>query len=326
MSSTPDGTAIDTGSLGAAETAFASLLAGDDPTPVEDSEAQAESEIPVEDTEIEEEVPVDEEEDSEETESPEPEEVPVYTVKVDGQEIEVPLDELLKGYSRMQDYTRKTQKLAEERNAVIAEAEQARTEREKYTTVLTALQQQIQASVQAEPDWDKLRAEDPIEFGIRWAEHQRRQQQMAALQAEQQRMAEIQQYERARTIQSVLEKEQQALLEALPDWADPQKAKAEKEALFEFGRNVGFTDQELNNVTDHRTVLTLRKAMLYDKLMSKRADIKPAAKVATPVLKPGAASTVPKAVSEVTRAKQRLAKSGSLRDATSAFEAILNTR
>lgn len=326
MSSTPDGTAIDTGSLGAAETAFASLLAGVEPTPVEDSEAQAESEAPIEDIEAEDEVPVTEEADSEEAESPEPEEVPVYTVKVDGQEIEVPLDELLKGYSRMQDYTRKTQKLAEERNAVVAEAEQARQERERYTTVLSALQQQMQTAAPAEPDWDKLRAEDPIEFGIRWAEHQRRQQQMASIQAEQQRMAEIQQYERAKLIQNVLEKEQQALMEAIPEWKDPEKAKTEKQALFDFGRSVGFTDQELSNVTDHRTVLTLRKAMMYDKLMSKRADIKPAIKSVAPVLKPGAASTVPKTVSDVTRAKQRLAKSGTLQDATSAFEAILNSR
>jgi hypothetical protein len=325
MSSTPDGTATDTGSLDAAETAFASLLAGESPTTEEDSEAQAET--PIDEMEVEE--TIDEEpsdEDSEEIESPEPEEVPVYTVKVDGQELQVPLDELLKGYSRMQDYTRKTQKLAEERNAVTAEAEQARTERERYTAVLSALQQQIQASAAAEPDWDKLRSEDPIEFGIRWAEHQRRQQQMTALQAEQQRMAEIQQYERTKYIQSVLEKEQQALMEAIPEWADQEKAKTEKQALFEFGRSVGFTDQELNNVTDHRTVLTLRKAMMYDKLMSKRADIKPATKPAAPVLKPGAASTVPKAVSEVTRAKQRLAKSGSIQDAKSAFEAILNAR
>lgn len=327
MSSTPDGTATDTGSLGAAETAFASLLAGDNPTPVEDSEAQTGVEEPTE--EVEAELPEAAEEEVDETTDeaePEPQEVPVYTVKIDGQEIEVPLDELLKGYSRMQDYTRKTQKLAEERNAVTAEAEQARQERERYTTVLSALQQQIQMAAPAEPDWDKLRAEDPIEFGIRWAEHQRRQQQMAALQVEQQRMTEIQQYERAKLVQTVLEKEQQALMEAIPEWKDPEKAKTEKQALFDFGRSVGFTDQELNNVTDHRTVLTLRKAMMYDKLMSKRADIKPANKPVAPVLKPGAASTVPKTVSEVTRAKQRLAKSGTLQDATSAFEAILNAR
>lgn len=326
MSSTPDGTAPETGSLNAAETAFASLLAGEDPTPVEDSEAPSDIEEPTDEVETEIEEPTDEDMESEEVESSESEEAPVYTVKVDGQEIQVPLDELLKGYSRMQDYTRKTQKLAEERNAVTAEAEQARTERERYAAVISAMQQQLEAAAPAEPDWDRLRTEDPIEFGIRWAEHQRRDQQRVALHAEQQRLAEIQQYERAQQFRQVLEQEQKALLEAIPEWSDSQKAKAEKQELLDFGRNHGFTDAELNNVADHRAVLMLRKAMLYDKLMSKRADIKPTAKSAAPTLRPGAATTVPKAVSDVTRAKQRLAKSGSIQDAKNAFEAILNAR
>lgn len=40
---------------------------------------------------------------------------PSYTVKIDGQEVPVTLDELLKGYQRQSDYTRKTQALAAER-------------------------------------------------------------------------------------------------------------------------------------------------------------------------------------------------------------------
>lgn len=39
----------------------------------------------------------------------------LFVVKVDGEEIEVTRDELLKGYSRQQDYTKKTQALAAER-------------------------------------------------------------------------------------------------------------------------------------------------------------------------------------------------------------------
>lgn len=38
-----------------------------------------------------------------------------YTVTVDGEELQVPLEELLNGYSRQRDYTRKTQQLAEQR-------------------------------------------------------------------------------------------------------------------------------------------------------------------------------------------------------------------
>ena len=42
----------------------------------------------------------------------------VYTVKVDGEEIEVSLDELQQGYQRQSDYTKKTQGLSEERREI----------------------------------------------------------------------------------------------------------------------------------------------------------------------------------------------------------------
>lgn len=60
---------------------------------------------------------VEEEEDPEVTAEPDgqPQEPETYVVKVNGQEQEVTLDELLNGYMRNQDYTRKTQALAEER-------------------------------------------------------------------------------------------------------------------------------------------------------------------------------------------------------------------
>jgi mRNA-degrading endonuclease YafQ of YafQ-DinJ toxin-antitoxin module len=56
----------------------------------------------------------------EETAEAEPEEQedtaePTFKVKVNGEEVEVPLSELQKGYSREADYTKKTMALAEER-------------------------------------------------------------------------------------------------------------------------------------------------------------------------------------------------------------------
>lgn len=56
----------------------------------------------------------DSEEDSEDTEEDEPK----YTVKVDGEEIEVTQEELLRGYMRQRDYTQKTQQLAEQRRQI----------------------------------------------------------------------------------------------------------------------------------------------------------------------------------------------------------------
>ena len=90
-----------------------------------------------------------EEQDSEE-EQPEPlqeeqyseseQEEPTYTVKVDGQELEVTQEELLRGYMRQRDYTQKTQALAEQRR----QFEQYRPQYQPQP------QQQIQQQVQGD--------------------------------------------------------------------------------------------------------------------------------------------------------------------------------
>jgi hypothetical protein len=59
-----------------------------------------------------------EEEFEEQSEVEEVEQPQFYTVKVDGVEQEVTLEELQRGYSRQQDYTRKTQELSQERKTL----------------------------------------------------------------------------------------------------------------------------------------------------------------------------------------------------------------
>ncbi len=91
------------------------------------------------------------EEDTQEEDKPQ-----VFTVKVDGKEIEVTLDELQKGYSRTQDYTRKTQQVAEARKAAEAELQAVRAEREQYAQLLGALSEQVKAAAEPQIDWDRL--------------------------------------------------------------------------------------------------------------------------------------------------------------------------
>lgn len=68
----------------------------------------------------EEDSPEQEEQPEQEEEEPQQEtqEEPKYKVKVDGQEVEVTQEELLRGYMRQSDYTRKTQQLAEQRQQI----------------------------------------------------------------------------------------------------------------------------------------------------------------------------------------------------------------
>ena len=277
-------------------------------------------ELDVQDDELSDETTEEQSELDEETEE---EEKPteVYTVKVDGKEIDVTLDELQKGYSRTQDYTRKTQQIAETRKAVEAEASAIRAEREQYAQLLGALKQQLE-STEAPVDMDRLYNEDPIEW-VRQSEVMRQKQdKLAAIQSEQQRLSQLTAQQRAQEMQAHLATQQEALIQAVPEWKDSKKAKAEKALLIEFGQKIGFSEEELKNVYDHRAVIALRKAALYDQMMSKRGQIKPVVNNGPRTAKPSAAGRV-STTTESTRAKQRLAKSGRVNDAASAIELLL---
>jgi hypothetical protein len=257
------------------------------------------------------------EEDTQEEDKPS-----TFTIKVDGKDVEVTLDELQKGYSRTQDYTRKTQQVAEMRKQTEAQLTAIRAEREQYAQLLGALSEQVKAAAEPQIDWDRLYQEDPIEY-VRQREVMREnREKAAAIQAEQQRLAEISQQEQMQKLQTHKAKESQALLEAIPTWKDPAKAKAEKAMLIEFGQKMGFTPQELGNIYDHRVVLALRKAALYDQMQAKRQGIKPVTNNGPKPAKPGAAGRVSQ-MSDAVRAKQRLAKTGRVDDAASAIELLL---
>ena len=262
-------------------------------------------------------------EQSEEGEETEEEEQPqVFTVKVDGKEVEVTLDELQKGYSRTQDYTRKTQQIAEVRKQTEAELQEVRAEREQYAQLLGALQAQVQQAAQPQVDWDRLYQEDPIEW-VRQRELVREnQEKAAAIQSEQQRLAQLSQHEQAQQRQMLLAQEQEALVAAIPEWKDAKKAQAEKAMLVQFGQKVGFTPDELKSVIDHRAVVMLRKAALYDQMMSKRGQIKPVTNNGPRPAKPGAAGRV-SSNTEAMRAQQRLAKTGRVDDAADAIYKLL---
>jgi hypothetical protein len=296
----------------------------DETQPAEESEedstaaASEEDESGVEDAPDEE---TSEEQSEEEEESEEQEQPQTFTVKVDGKEVAVTLDELQKGYSRTQDYTRKTQQIAEVRKQVEQETQAVRAERGQYAQLLGALQAQLQAS-EPQVDLDRLYNEDPIEW-VRQKEVLRERQEKAyAIQAEQQRLIQLSQQEQQQSMQQHLESQKDALLAALPEWKDPKKAKLEKAMLIESAKSAGFSDEDLKSVYDHRLVLLLRKAALFDQMVSKRQGIKPVVNNGPRPAKPGAAGRV-STTTESVRAKQRLAKTGRIDGAVSAIELLL---
>jgi hypothetical protein len=246
-----------------------------------------------------------------------------FVVKVDGKEIEVPKDELIRGYQREADYTRKTQKLAEERKLVESEFQQVRGEREQYSQILGQLQQKLQEFEPPEPDWNRLEVEDPTEYARQWTSHQRRQQQKYAVQAEQQRLNQLHQAEYQKELQQQMAVEITLLKEKIPEWTSPEKAREEGKALLEYGQNLGFSEQELSTITDSRALLALHKAWKYDQMMSKRPEFQAKIKKAPKMVTPGSAGSVSSKSSDLNNAKKRLAQTGSVRDAASLFEKFI---
>lgn len=244
-------------------------------------------------------------------------------VTIDGQELEVTLDEALKGYSRQADYTRKTQELAAQRKAQENEFQAVRGERAKYASLMTELEQTLVQATGAEPDWARVQQERPEEFPMLWAQWQQRQSEIQAISAEREKAQRLVAQDHHEATQRHLQEEHTRLLEALPEWKDEAKAKAEKAAIVAYAEKTGFSREELAQVTDHRALVLLRKAMLFDKAQANRPALEARIeKVRT--AKPGSAPAEKKPVSDQTRARQRLAKTGRIDDAAAAFANMLD--
>lgn len=282
---------------------------------VNDSEAESE-EIEAQADESEE---VEQEDEQDEQEEPQK-----FRVKAAGEEREVTLDELIKSYQLGTDYTKKSQAVAEERKAVEAERqriEEAKYLRDQYAERLQVIEQMLNQQPEAE-NLDYLKENDPIGYAVKVAELSQREKQLAQVQAERQRIAQQQEQERQEQLSHVIQAEARKLAEVIPEYADPKKGEAMRRELREFGLKVGFSDQELAGVYDSRAVVTLWKAMQYDKLQSSKPAITKKVNEAPKVMKSGV-SQPRDSNDELRKLKARAKETGRVADAARAFERFL---
>jgi hypothetical protein len=202
----------------------------------------------------------------------------LYKVVVDGQEQEVTLDELTKGYSRQSDYTRKTEKLSQDRKSVeelkneyTRQNEEAKIKRDQYEQQLHVLSQHLQTSEDS-VDLDQLYRDDPAEYVRAKAEQDRRKELLQASIKEQERIRSEKQEEQSKNYNVYLEQQKILLAEKLPIYADKEKGREFVKNLTNYAKDIGFTNQEINMLVDHRSVIMLANAYRYDKL--KKANLK----------------------------------------------------
>jgi hypothetical protein len=253
------------------------------------------------------------------------EELPKYRVKVSGEEMEVTLDELLNGYSRTADYQKKTQSLAEQRKAVEAERvkiEEAAKTRETYAQRLQVIEQLLQQQNQGE-DLSQLKTEDPIAYAVAMAEKVEREKQLAAVQAERQRVQQEQMTHQQALLQKHIQQEQQKLIEAIPDFKDDVKGEVIRRDIRNYAKSIGFTDQELSQVYDSRAVQTLYKAMQYEKLMANKGATTKKVATAPKTLRPGTSNPQSSENETVKKERAKLRQTGNKKDAARLFERFL---
>jgi len=254
----------------------------------------------------------------------EEQEQPTYLVKAAGEEREVTLNELIKSYQLGTDYTKKSQAVAEERKAVEAErqaVQEAKQMRDTYAQRLEMIEQMLQP--QQEENLEYLKETDPIGYSVKVAEMIQRDKQLAAVQAERHRINQQQEQDRQVQMQSVVAEEMQKLSSFIPEFTDPAKGEAIRNDIRAFGKQIGFSDNELAAVYDSRAVLTLYKAMQYDKLVASKPAITKKVNEAPKAIKSGVSKPRDSNAEEIKKLKARARSSGSVRDAASVFERFL---
>jgi hypothetical protein len=247
-------------------------------------------------------------------------EEPIYTVTIDGTNFEVTQDELIQGYQRNADYTRKTQELAAEKQQSSDFVERSKKDVEAKLARLDQLNQAASAQLQqeyAQVDFEKLYDEDPVEAAR--MEHKMRkkneQLQQVQQQTQQLQMEEFNKY---------LQEQQKQLTVKVPEINHPEKGPQFKTQMRDYLSNMGFDSKEIDSVYDHRYVMLVKDAMSYRNLQKAKPQIKKKAVNAPKVVKGGVSKSKGQQAAEVKRQQlSRLKKSGKVADAAKIFRSLV---
>lgn len=307
---------------GSIESAIAGLLRPEEPVETEEvleaeeaEEIESEEEV-YEEEEDDEEVVEEDDDDADEAEDSEPD---LYTVKVDGKEERVSLEELKRGFSGQKYVQKGMQEAAAQRKQVeevyvslLQEREVLAQERQMVSQAI----QQIQSGLPTPPQEPSRNMFESDPFGYMeaklkfdedsklYGEQIGRLQQIAQQQGQAQQAAQ----------RAYLEREMETLKQIVPEFADPEQAPKARDRLLTMGQEVyGYGAEEISAVMDHRAIRVLNDALKYQELMSGKAE-----KTTKPknrrVVKAGAKKTSSNSQAQ-RQTRQKLKQSGSIDDA-----------
>jgi hypothetical protein len=286
------------------------------PPEPQDEEEQTPLEAEAEPSENEEEATEESPDDQAEEEEQSEDEVPaILKLKVNGEEVEKPLDEVVALAQQGLDYTQKTQQVAEQRKeledyAKGIQAQEAifRQEVELQNVLInevaqiTSLDQKLAAYQNV--NWQQLSDNDFVEaqklFFTYNQLQQDRNQLVSQFEAKKQEVAQKQ----TQLLSEKIAKGKEILAKEIPNWSPETN-----QALLSTGKDYGFSDAELNSIVDPRHVKVLHDAMQWRKLQ-KNSTVKNKISNAKPVVKPGAKDSKNEANSNHRNLREQLRKTG----------------
>ena len=228
----------------------------------------------------------DEYDDNDDAEDAEQKPDEVYTVKVDGREQKVTLDELRRGYSGQKYIQQQMEDVANGRK----EVESAFTQLQHEMQSVAALRQKLETGnvpQRPTPPSPAMFEQDPIgymEAKIKFDEaEQQWQESTRDLEIVAQKQQALTQQAFAATRATEFEK----LRTVLPDFADPDKGAALREKVVKAGTSYGYTPEDIGQIVDSRAIHVLHDAMRYRQMMEARGAAEGKAAKPRPMVKAG---------------------------------------
>ena len=287
------------------------------PPELQEEEEQTPLEAEAEDTEeVESEEATDESDDQAEEDEQSQDEVPaILKLKVNGEDVEKPLDEVVALAQQGLDYTQKTQQVAEQRKELEAYAESIKAQEQAFqeqmqlnnvliedVAKITSLDQQL--NQYANVNWQQLSDNDFVEaqklFFTYNQLQQERSQLVSQFEAKKQQVVQKQ----SQLMAEKIAKGKEVLAKEIPNWSPETN-----QALLSTGKDYGFSDAELNSIVDPRHVKVLHDAMQWRKLQQ-NSVVKKKVSNAKPVVKPGSKDTKAEANSNHRQLREQLRKTG----------------
>lgn len=212
-----------------------------------------------------------EDEDYEETDADEKPDV--FTVKVDGKDTEVTLDELKRSYSGQAYIQKGMQEAAAVRKEAEALFQTLQSERQQFFATLENIQQQGIIKAPQAPDLRMLES-DPIGYMQEKAKYDVKVQEFQAQQRQLSEQAERQRALQTQAMQVQLQEQAEKLKQAIPEFANPEKAAKLKTDLVQFASQYGLSAEEVASTVDARLVQVLYDAYRFNQLRAAKDQAK----------------------------------------------------